>query len=406
MSCKSVAICLENIVKEYKIYNKPSDRLWAMFPWNSQKSFSKTFSALKNINLKVGHGEVVGIIGRNGAGKSTLLQIVAQTIMPSGGEVFVNGKIAALLELGSGFNPEFSGRENIYLSAAIGGLSKIETQERFDAIVAFSGIGDFIDQPVKFYSSGMTARLAFSVATSIEPEILIIDEALSVGDGAFARKSFERIMKLKENGSTILFCSHSLFQVESLCNRAIWIEQGEIFGDGNPKSVTVSYQTFLDTFESKGTLDKIAPSSVSGHAKFKEVLVLLDGNKTAPLKGLSQSSTLSISGTFISDPSLASPSVAVTISTKDGRIVSSAAAWSNGIELMRTKEGEGAFNIVFPSIALLKGHYNVGVYLFCERGIHTYDWADPMAFFELQQNGIEQGIVMLEHIWECKNSAE
>ncbi len=406
MSCKALAICFENVTKDYKVYNKPSDRLRAMLPWNSHNSFSKIFNVLKSINLKVGHGEVVGIIGRNGAGKSTLLQIVAQTIIPSSGEVFVNGKVAALLELGSGFNPQFTGRENIYLSAAIGGLSKVEIEEQFDSIVSFSDIGNFIDQPIKYYSTGMTARLAFSVAISIEPEILIIDEALSVGDGAFARKSFERIMKLKERGTTILFCSHSLFQVESLCDRAIWIEQGEIFDDGNPKSVTVSYQAFLDTLEYKDTLDKIVPSSVSGYAKFKKVSVLLDGNTTTPLKGLSKSSTLIISGTFISDLSLASPSVAITISTKDGRIISSVAAWNDGIKLKRNKVGEGEFKISFSSLALLKGYYNVGVYLFCERGIHTYDWADPIVAFELEQHGIEQGIVVLEHNWECENSAK
>lgn len=400
MSCNN-AIHLKGLSKHYHVYDKPSDRLRAMMPWNRSKNIGRVFHALSNINLEIGHGEVIGIVGRNGAGKSTLLQIVAQTILASEGEVKICGKVAALLELGSGFNPEFSGRENVYLSAAIAGLTQKETEERFEEIVTFSGIGEFIDQPVKSYSSGMMVRLAFSVATSVEPDVLIVDEALSVGDGAFARKSFERILKLKERGCTILFCSHSLFQIESLCKRAVWIEKGKIHEDGLAANVVAAYQSFLDTLNMH-ELELPHSTAIQGHARFTKVIVDLDGEQEGLLKGSSCSSTLSIYGEFVSDISIPCPSVAVTISAQDGRILSSAGAWNDGITLERDADGQGKLMLHFPDIALLKGRYNVGVYLFCERGLHTYDWADPVAVFELEQTGIGQGVVALQHHWDTQ----
>jgi len=180
------------------------------------------------VSFEIAKGDVIGILGVNGAGKSTLLQLVCGTLTATHGEVLVKGRIAALLELGAGFNPEFTGRENVFMSAAIMGLTQDEVTARFEDIVEFSGIRDFIDQPVKTYSSGMYVRLAFSVATHVDPDILVIDEALSVGDGHFARKSFDRIMALKARGCTILFCSHSIYQLEALCQQALWLDQGQV----------------------------------------------------------------------------------------------------------------------------------------------------------------------------------
>jgi lipopolysaccharide transport system ATP-binding protein len=215
----------KHLGKCYRLFERPQDRLKQFFSPAHKKHY-REFWALSGVDLEVGQGEVVGIIGRNGSGKSTLLQLVCGTLSPTEGEINVHGRVAALLELGAGFNPEFSGRENVFLNGAILGVSRAEMEARFDEIVAFSGIGDFIDQPVKTYSSGMYVRLAFAVAVHIDPDILIIDEALSVGDGAFARKSFERIMALKEKGATILFCSHSMYQVEVLCQKALWLDAG------------------------------------------------------------------------------------------------------------------------------------------------------------------------------------
>ena len=204
------AIRANQLGKEFALFEKPIDRLKQYF-FMGRRQYGRRFQALSDISFSLPKGQVLGLVGDNGAGKSTLLQIVCKTLMPTSGSVEIHGRVAALLELGAGFNSEFSGRENIYLNASVLGLTLNEINERYESIVEFSGIREFIEQPVKTYSSGMYVRLAFSVATCVDPDILVIDEALSVGDGAFARKSFDRIMELKSSGTTILFCSHSMY---------------------------------------------------------------------------------------------------------------------------------------------------------------------------------------------------
>ena len=210
-----------------------------------ERRAKSSFMALEDCTLHVQAGEVIGIIGRNGAGKSTLLQILCGTLKPTQGRVAVHGRISALLELGAGFHPEFSGRENIELGAALMGLSSAQIQTTLPHIIDFADIGSFIDEPVKTYSSGMVVRLGFALAVCIQPDILIIDEALSVGDGAFARKSFERIMALKQMGCTIVFCSHSMYQIEALCDRVLWLEQGHTKALGLAQTIVTQYQRFL-----------------------------------------------------------------------------------------------------------------------------------------------------------------
>lgn len=204
----------------------------------------REFYAVRNINLEVGRGETLGIIGKNGSGKSTILKIIAGTLQPSGGTVAVRGRVAAMLELTSGFEPDFTGLENVYMSASILGLSERETDARLDSILSFADIGDFVAQPVKTYSSGMLLRLAFAVHTAVEPEILIVDEALSVGDETFQRKCFARLERLKQEGTTLLFVSHDMSSVVSLTERAFFIHQGEIVMEGRPKRVVETYQRY------------------------------------------------------------------------------------------------------------------------------------------------------------------
>jgi lipopolysaccharide transport system ATP-binding protein len=251
-STENPVIALDGVGKIYKRFAKPSDRFWqTVWPSAAVREHpqiaanANEFVALAPLNLRVHRGEALGLIGRNGAGKSTLLQMVCGTLNPSSGSVVVNGKIGALLELGAGFNPEFTGRENVYLAAAVMGFSGAETDALYESIVDFSGIREFIDQPVKTYSSGMYVRLAFSIATSANPDILVIDEALSVGDGAFAKKSFERIMQLKTQGTTVLFCSHSMYQVESFCDRALWLDHGQVQMEGPASKVVAAYADSL-----------------------------------------------------------------------------------------------------------------------------------------------------------------
>lgn len=247
-----VAIRIEGLSKCYQIYEQPRDRLLQFvvprlrkFAGMSGAQYYREFWALRNVSFDVKKGETVGIVGRNGSGKSSLLQIICGTLNHSGGIVQTNGRIAALLELGAGFNPEFTGRENVYMNGAILGLTEDEVDARFDEISAFADIGDFIDQPTKTYSSGMLVRLAFGIAINVEPQVLIIDEALSVGDERFQRKCFARIEDIKRGGATILFVSHSSGAVIELCDRAILLDTGELIAQGQPKRIISAYQKLL-----------------------------------------------------------------------------------------------------------------------------------------------------------------
>lgn len=242
--CSDVAIFVKDLSKCFRIYDKPRDRLLQMFGGANRKLY-REFWALRDVSFSVKKGETVGIVGRNGSGKSTLLQVICGTLAPSFGEVRTDGRIAALLELGSGFNPEFSGRENVYMNAAVLGLSREETEARFEEIEAFAEIGAFIDQPVKTYSSGMMVRLAFAVAINVDAQILIIDEALAVGDELFQRKCYGRIESLKRAGATILFVSHAGGAVVEFCDRAILLDNGEQLAVGQPKAIIGHYQRLI-----------------------------------------------------------------------------------------------------------------------------------------------------------------
>jgi lipopolysaccharide transport system ATP-binding protein len=406
------AIQATQLGKCYHLYAHPRDRL-KQFLWRGKRHFYRELWALKGIDLSIAPGEVVGIMGRNGSGKSTLLQLICGTLTPTCGEVRVNGRLAALLELGAGFNPEFTGRENIWMNAAIIGLSQQEIDARIDSMIEFSGIGDFIDQPVKTYSSGMYVRLAFSVAINADPDILVIDEALSVGDGAFARKSFERIMQLRDLGKTILFCSHSLFQIESLCGRALWIDRGKLMAEGETQSVVAAYQMFLDqqglsgsthaSEPAKDAMPAISSLSTSGHACLDKVVVEVDGKACDQVTALSGQSTISVKVMFASDPGLPCPSVAVTLHAMDGRVLTSAGTWEDNVILPREQNGKGSVVLIFEHSPLLKGDYLVSAFLLCERGIHLYDSALGVATVHVQQQGRLQGYFAVPHQWKIND---
>lgn len=397
-----IVIKADKLGKEYQLYGRPLDRLKQIFAGNRRRYY-REFSALSDVSFELKKGEVLGLVGRNGAGKSTLLQLICGTLTPSTGSVKVQGRIAALLELGAGFNPEFSGRENVYLNASILGLSRAEIDERYEAIVEFSGISEFIDQPVKTYSSGMYVRLAFSIATSVDPDILIVDEALSVGDGAFARKSFDRIMKLKAKGSTILFCSHSTYQIEALCSRAIWLEKGRIQMMGKPATVVATYQGFLDK-DGRSTNEQTSKEDFSpkGHSRIVRVDTSVDGLVGKSLEVKSMEQTLGVSVSFASDVALPSPVVAVTLNAPDGRTIASSSTQGDGLVLARDANGRGTATIEFPAIPLLKGEYCVWVYLLSEDGIHVYDTAGNVSTLHFSQKSLEQGLVSLSHDWHTK----
>jgi lipopolysaccharide transport system ATP-binding protein len=247
-----IALKIENLSKCYQIYEKPRDRLKQFVLPRLRHLFDlpptqyyREFWALKNISFEVKKGETVGIIGCNGSGKSTLLQIICGILTPTNGSITTEGRIAALLELGSGFNPEFTGRENVYMNASVLGLSKNEIDSRFEEIANFADIGEFIEQPVKTYSSGMMVRLAFAVQTQVEPNILIVDEALAVGDAKFQARCFERLKQLKEGGTSILLVTHSTEQIVMHCSRAVLLNRGIVIDSGEPKKVVNRYLDLL-----------------------------------------------------------------------------------------------------------------------------------------------------------------
>lgn len=245
-----IAIRVTKLSKCYHIYDRPRDRLLQMLA-RGRKQFYREFWALKDISFEVRKGESVGVIGRNGSGKSTLLQLICGTLNPTSGGIETHGRIAALLELGAGFNPEFTGRENVYMNGAVLGLSVDEISARFDDIAAFADIGNFIDQPVKTYSSGMQVRLAFAVQVCIEPEILIVDEALAVGDALFQKRCFERMEQLRSTGTTLLFVSHDQESVRTLTNRAVFLCSGHLQSIGSSAEILLEYRKHLHKEETR-----------------------------------------------------------------------------------------------------------------------------------------------------------
>lgn len=274
MSSNEIAIKVENLSKCYQIYDRPNDRLRQFLLPRLQrllgrkpKQYFHGFWALKDVSFEIKKGETVGVIGRNGSGKSTLLQLICGTLNPTSGSVQTNGRIAALLELGSGFNPEFTGRENIYLNASVLGLSKKEIDDRFDQIVAFADVGDFIEQPVKTYSSGMVVRVAFAVIAHVDADILVVDEALAVGDAVFTQKCMRFIRNFQRDG-TLLFVSHDTASVQNLCKSGIWLKHGKIEEVGTAKKVSEAYLQFTlqEIYGEEAKLTTMKPTAIDDEA--------------------------------------------------------------------------------------------------------------------------------------------
>lgn len=395
-------IKLQGVSKIYTHYANGIDRLLEII---THRPHHQSFIALHPLNLSVSTGQVLGIVGNNGAGKSTLLKLIANTLHPSQGQREVQGRIAALLELGGGFHPDMTGRENVHLNATMIGLSPTEIEAVYEDIVAFAGIGEFIEQPVKTYSSGMFMRLAFAVATCVEPDILIVDEALSVGDGAFARKSFNRIMQFKEAGKTILFCSHALYQVEAICDRVIWLDKGVVKLDGAPANVISAYIEAIALenapVRKDNTVSVITTSTLvaEGTARITEATVSMDGVSGRQLDAISRQSELCVTIAFVSDLGLLTPSVGLMIVSGDGQAITSAGTQHDGLIIQRDAQGHAKVRVRFAQLALLKGEYRVDVYLLCEKAIHVYDKAEAVAVFRVRQHGLEQGVVSLPRQW-------
>lgn len=291
-----IAIKVEHLSKCHHIYEKPRDRLLQMLAPEG-KQFFREFWALRDVSFSVGRGETVGIIGRNGSGKSTLLQMICGTVSPTSGVVNTRGRVAALLELGAGFNTEFTGRENVFLNAAILGVPQEEMEARMEEVLAFSELGDFLDLPVKTYSSGMYSRLAFSIAIHVDPEILIVDEALAVGDARFVAKCMRRIKDIQDQGATILFVSHDVGSVRTLCGRALWLDNGRLVEQGHVFPVTGRFMEFMfkdEVTEADTLREEIATQQQATSPESDALLAVAQGTSvsTTPAESASTTATL------------------------------------------------------------------------------------------------------------------
>jgi lipopolysaccharide transport system ATP-binding protein len=364
-------------------------------------------AALQDVSIRLPQGSVLGIVGRNGAGKSTLLKIVAGTLAPTSGIVAVAQPVAAILELGSGFHPELSGWDNARLGLALLGLDAAASEQALSGIATFAQLGDAMARPIKTYSTGMVVRLAFAVTTCQSPEVLILDEALSVGDGAFARRSFERIMQFRRDGATILFSSHSLYHIEALADRVIWLDGGRIIADGAPQDVLRDYQQFLDHLpESQAPLQQQG-SPVLGHAppaqhrmpaRLRQIRVN-DQPAGQTIELTSTRDTLRIEVAFASDPALPAPGVGIIVTTTDGRAISSTSTIADGIVIDRDAQGCGTATLELPALPLLRGRYLLAIYLLSEDGLLVYEELPHAAELLVHSGGPELGYVLLPRRW-------
>jgi lipopolysaccharide transport system ATP-binding protein len=364
-------------------------------------------AALQDVSIRLPKGSVLGIVGRNGAGKSTLLKIVAGTLAPTSGVVEVAQPVAAILELGSGFHPELTGWDNARLGLALLGLDGTASERVLPGIANFAQLGSAMDRPIKTYSTGMVVRLAFAVTTCLNPEVLILDEALSVGDGAFARRSFERIMQFRRDGATILFSSHSLYHIEALADRVIWLDGGRIVADGAPHHVLREYQQFLDQpQEVQGPIQTQASLSPRAAPQAKNLpparlsQVRINGQLAGQtLELTSMQSTLRTEVSFSSDPDLPAPGVGIILTTPDGRAITSTSTIADGIVIDRDAQGCGTATLELPALPLLRGRYLLAIYLLSEDGLLVYEELPHAAELLVHSGGPELGYVLLPRRW-------
>jgi len=387
-----LALEVKNLSKAYRLYARPVDRLLEVL---TRRPRHKSFWALKDISFQVMTGETLGIIGDNGAGKSTLLKIMAGTLAPTKGQVIRNGRVAALLELGAGFHPELTGRQNIYLNASLLGLSEKEIRECEEEIIAFAELEEFIDQPIKTYSSGMYVRLAFSIATMVNPDILIVDEALSVGDQRFQKKSIDRIMEFRQRGKTILFCSHSMYHVLELCQRAIWLHEGRIQLSGQAKEVVEAYEEWCQQ-----KIQKVEASPFHSpeqtEAWIESVQILRPKRKKAISK-IKTGEQIAIQ-IRIKSKKFLQGHIGAGFQYAGGESIFGTSTKSAGLPPLKFQEQEEV-NLLFPCLPLLSGRYQAFGVLLDETGLHIYDLKVSESFQVEGPQGI-YGRFFLEHTWE------
>ncbi len=385
-------VSLAGVTKDYPKVSTGGDRLRTLAGLLLRRRDVPHFRALEDVNLEVRRGESVGIIGENGAGKSTLLKIIAGVVRPSAGEVRVAGRVGALLELGSGFHPEYTGRENIYLSSALMGLSRRQTQESLEAIVEFADIGAHIDEPVKHYSSGMVVRLGFAVATVLSPELLITDEVLAVGDESFQKKCVAWLERYLGGGGTLLLCSHSMFHIQTLCSQALWIHHGRVKMSGDSFDVTREYLTYHQ--------EKTGADRAHARATESGVLRLLDAWTERPdgtaVDTVARGDSLVLQATAF-EPDDRAPVLLFGIVRVDGTPVFGSHSNESDYRPARIQPTRFAFGVRFDSLALLPGKYRLRVHVLDPEGLRMYDTLERD--FVVTGKTRDYGVVGLEHRW-------
>ncbi|HEX4965880.1 MAG TPA: ABC transporter ATP-binding protein [Thermoanaerobaculia bacterium] len=401
------AVSAGRLTKTYRVYGTPWDRLGELV---TRRPRHREFHALEEVSFSLPRGEGLALIGENGAGKSTLLKILAGITAPTAGSFAVRGKVASILELGSGFHPEFTGRQNVVLNAAMLGLSQEEVRRKMPDILAFSELGEFIDQPVKVYSTGMAMRLGFSIATQVEPDVLIIDEALSVGDGYFQKKCMDRLRLFVEGGGTLLFCSHAMYYVSAFCQRALWLRHGRAEGLGPVADVVRDYENFLVAKSAQagqagasGPRDQTdrpdqpaPPSGASGMPARIRAARLVEPAADALYR---PGEAWELEVECEADDPRRELHLGVGLNRSDGVEVSSFATHLDGLPPL-VGDNRYAVRLRIPALPLVKGEFTLYIFLMDEGGLHVYDQRVLPNVFTVHSPSYAFGIVRIDHAWD------
>jgi lipopolysaccharide transport system ATP-binding protein len=390
-SMDELAVSAQGLSKTYRVYATPLDRAREAL---TRRPRHREFHALRDVGFQVPRGQGFGLMGENGAGKSTLLKILSGVSMPSAGTFQIGGKVASILELGSGFHPQFTGRQNVVLNAAMLGLSEREVRERLPAIVEWSELGEFIDQPVKTYSSGMVMRLGFSIATQVDPEVLIIDEALSVGDGYFQKKCVDRLLAMVRDGKTLLFCSHAMYYVSAFCERALWLRHGRVEALGATAEVVREYETFL--IKKTGEPHALPQGPVGSGRRMARLVAVEQPGKAGSPPVYRSGEPFCVEIEWESFDRHADFQVGVGINRSDGLEVASFATHFSGNEPL-CGETRYAVRLELPELPLLKGEFALYVFLLDGAGLHIYDQRILPHALAVENPSYRFGLVTMPH---------